>query len=161
MIIVIQRRICLDPVYLDQNCLEHLLEKIRDTTANECTKEYGYILSVERLVEIIDNRISAANSDIIFTVKIEVRTLKPDVGTELTGIVCMVVRHGVFLSVENDKLKVLIPFKSMAGYNYNSEETCYDKEEKRIKQGDTLSVIIVGSKYSKQNYSCYGTLVEE
>lgn len=157
MSIEITRRVCLDPMCLDQNILDHLLQKIRDSTENECTKEYGYILSVDRLVEIEDNYVSAANSDIVFIVRFKARTLKPDMGTELSGVVCMVVTHGVFLSVK-DKMKVLVP---MPGYTFDSENSCYTKDDVIIKNGDTLSVRIIGSKYSKQNFSCYGSLIEE
>lgn len=157
MSIEITRRICLDPVCLDQNILEHLFDKIRESTENECTKEYGYILSVDRLVEIKDNYVSAANSDIVFEVSFEAQTLKPDIGTKLTGVVCMVVKHGVFLSVR-DKMKVLVP---MTGYNFDSENNCYTKDDVIIQNGDILSVQIVGSKYSKQSFSCYGSLIEE
>ena len=44
-ILVVERRICLEPEKFDKNLKEHILNKIKENSVNECNKEYGYILN--------------------------------------------------------------------------------------------------------------------
>ena len=157
---IIERRVCLEPRFLDQNISIHLLNKIKETIEGECTKEYGHIIKINRLVEIYDNMISSANSDIVFTVLFEAETLKPEIGSNLTGDVCMILPSGIFINVQN-KLKVLVPRNELSNYKYNGSNMCYSKNESSIKKGDIISVCITGTRYTKQNFSCFGRLVEE
>ena len=83
MSIILERRICIDHKYLDSNIHSYLLEKIKEVTLNECTKENGYILSIIKIVKIKDSYISNANCDNIFTILFEVENLKPENGNNL------------------------------------------------------------------------------
>lgn len=160
MTIIIERRICLEPRFLDQNIMSHLLVKVKNSIEGECTKKYGHILKVIRLVELKDNMISSANSDIVFTVSFEAETLLPTVGGKLTGEVCMILPSGIFLSIQ-DKLKVLVPQNELNGYVLNQATMSYKKDGNIIKRGDTVSVCITGTRYTKQSFSCFGRLVDE
>ena len=76
--ITIQKRICLPSKYLDQNLMDHLLSKITELTYGNCTKEYGYILKIIKINDIISHEISRANTDNIFNVDFDVEILKPE-----------------------------------------------------------------------------------
>ena len=39
MYVTIQRRVYLEPKYLDKNIMDHLLTKLTQSTLGECTKE--------------------------------------------------------------------------------------------------------------------------
>lgn len=160
MIKIIERRICLEPRFLDQNIYSHLLKKIKDSIEGECTKEHGHILKINKLVKIYDNMISSANSDIVFTVLFEAETLKPEIGYNLSGNVCMILPSGIFVNIQ-DKLKVLIPRNELNDYIYNASNTCYNKNDISIKNGDIVTVCISGIRYTKQNFSCFGSLIHE
>jgi DNA-directed RNA polymerase subunit E'/Rpb7 len=54
-LITIQKRICLPSKYLDQNLMDHLLSKITELTYDNCTKEYGYILKIIKINDIISH----------------------------------------------------------------------------------------------------------
>ena len=158
--IVIQRKICLEPEYLDKNIKTHLLNKLISSFTNECNKEHGYILKVNRIVDIKDNYISS-NCEHIFILNVEIETLKPEIDKELVGTICMIFSGGIFLNVKN-KLKVLVPITTLSEYTFDQANNCFinkDDENKIIKQGDELKVLISGMKYSKQNFSCFGKLI--
>jgi DNA-directed RNA polymerase subunit E'/Rpb7 len=159
MPIQLERRICIEHQFLDSNIKVHLLEKIKKTILNECTKDYGYILDVKRIIKINDNYISNANCDIIFSVLFEVENLKPENGKQFKGEVCMIFGGGIFINIKN-KQKVLIPITNLKDYTYNQSEKTFKKGSKIIKENDVLELIITGTKYSKQKFSCFGNLVE-
>ena len=149
---IIQRRVYLEPKYLDENIMVHLLAKVSSITLGECTKEYGYIISVNKIVKILNNE------DTVFTLLFDADTLKPDAGTKLDGIVCMVYKDGIFINVVN-KLKVLIPSIILKGYLYDENLATYVSTNKKIKQGDNINVVVTASKFSKKGFICVGSLV--
>lgn len=151
MYVTIQRRVYLEPKYLDKNIMDHLLTQVTKSTLGECTKEYGHILSVERLVDIVDNE------DCIFTVLFEAKTLKPEAGKKLTGTVCMVYKDGIFINVE-EKQKMLIPVVTLDGYKFDQVSRTYTKDNKQIKEGIEVDAVVTAAKYSNKNFSCFGSL---
>ena len=149
---VITRRVYLDPKFLDENIMVHLLKRCSELSVGECTKEYGHILSVNRILEVLNNE------DTIFTVRFEAETLKPKSGDKLSGKVCMLYKDGIFVQV-SDKQKMLIPASSIKGYVYDDSSHIYSNGKKKIKDGDNIEAIVTASQYSKQNFSCIGCLV--
>lgn len=152
MTIVIERRIYLEPKHLDKNIMEHLMSKITEDTLGECSKEFGHIISVKRIVEILNNE------DTIFTVRFEAETLKPEVGTKLTGVVCMVYKDGIFVNIA-EKQKMLIPSIALKEYIFEENTGTYKKGNINIKEGDEIQVVVTAVKYNKQSFSCVGSLV--
>ena len=157
MLTVIERRICIGHDYLYRDIKDALLDKIKEVTLNECTKDHGYILSVKKIVTIKDNYISNANCDNIFTVLFEAETLKPENGSILQGEVCMIFNGGIFLNVKN-KQKILIPLTNLKAYVFDHTKKQFVKGYKIIKEGDIIDIVITGTKYSKQSFSCFGDL---
>lgn len=145
------RRIYLEPKYLDQNIMDHLLAKITEETFGECSKEFGHIISVKRIVEILNNE------DTIFTVRFEAETLKPEAGAKFNGVVCMVYKDGIFVNISK-KQKMLIPSITLKGYTFDDVLGAYVKGNTKIKEGDEIQVIVTASKYNKHSFSCVGTL---
>ena len=158
-VIIIHRNICIEPQFLNNNIMSNLLIKLREITLNECTKKYGYILEVIRIINVIDNQISSANSDIVFTVKFEAIILKPEVNSIFEGEVCMIIKDCVFLDVKK-RLKVLVQLGDL-GYKLDNNTNCIVKDNHKISQGDILKVKITGVKYCKQRFNCFGNLVNE
>ena len=151
MTVIISRRVYLEPEFLDENIMAHIFDKIVKITDKECTKDYGHILSVNRLVKVVNNE------DTIFTVEFEAETLKPTVGDKLSGIVCMLYKDGIFVQV-SEKQKMLIPALSIKGYIYDETTQTYSNGKNKIKDGDKIHAIVTASQYNKQNFSCIGCL---
>lgn len=155
MTTIIRRDITLEPQYFDTKIKDHLLDKIRKETLNECTQKYGYILSVSRLVKIVSNYISSAASEIVFTVEFEADTVKPEIGNEITACVCMVFSEGLLAEV-NGKLKILIPMHYIDGYTLVRNTLV--KGDICIEKGINISVIITSTKYNDNMFSCIAKL---
>ena len=152
----IVKTISVDPQCLDSNIKSHLLEKVKASLTNTCSKEYGYISNVIKIVGVVDNTISAS-SEIMFKLKILVEALKPEVGTTLTGTATMVLQHGVFIEVDK-KLKALIPSRNMEGFEFDKVKSVYKKGDVVYKAGDKITFKIASVRYEKNNFSCIGTL---
>lgn len=151
MTAIIERRIYLEPKHLDQNIMEHLMAKITEDTFGECSTKFGHIISVKRIVKILNNE------DTIFTVRFEAETLKPEVGTKFTGVVCMVYKDGIFVNIA-EKQKMLIPAITLKGYVFENITGTYVKGNTKIKNGDEIRVIVTAVKYNKQSFSCVGSI---
>ena len=149
---IITRRVYLDPKFLDLDIMEHLLKRCSELSVGECTKEHGHILSVSHILKVL------SNEDTIFTVQFQAETLKPNVGDKLSGKVCMLYKDGIFVQV-SDKQKMLIPAISIKGYTYDDSLHTYSNGKKKITEGDNIEAIVTASQYTKQNFSCIGSLV--
>lgn len=157
--IILNKKICLEPEYLDNNFESHLLEKLNKVNKNECTKEYGYILNINKIIKIQDNYIAPANSNIIFNLKVEASVLKPEKDVEVEGNVCMIFNNGIFIEVIKN-LKVLVLKSSLDGYKFDQQNLEYIKNKKVIRNGTKLKVKISGVKYEKKTFCCFGELIE-
>lgn len=160
-IIKLQKKITIESQYLDSNIKENILKKLKIITNNECSKEYGYYINIIKINNILDNYISS-NCENIFIVEFDAEILKPEIGKKYEGKVCMLFGGGIFLNVLN-RLKILIPLSTITDYEYNPLKNNFTnkKNGKVIILNDDLKVIISGTKYSKQNFSCFGKLLED
>ncbi len=157
--ICITRKICIDGNKLDKNIKAHLLQKIIELTSNECSKEYGHILKIENLEEIVTNTISNANSNIVFTVKFKAVVFKPVEGEKISGKVCMIFETGgIFIEIL-EKQQLLIPISYLSGYTYNKDTETFTCKKKSIKKGDILTCVIKGVQNNNNNFSCFGAVI--
>ena len=159
---VIEKRICLESKFLNSNYEQHILDKANQDTKNECSQNYGFIIRIIRILDILDHEIIRVNADNVFTVKFEAESLKPEPDKIFRGSVCMIYKDGIFINVL-DKQKILIPAYTLAdAYDFNLEKNSYvgkDDEDDVIKEGTVLSVKITASQYNNLNFSCFGTIV--
>jgi DNA-directed RNA polymerase subunit E'/Rpb7 len=157
--IIIEKKICLEPIHLYYNLNDNLLKKTREVCKDECSKETGYILNVNKIVKIKDNYISNVNSSTIFVIDIEIESLIPYLNNIYTDKVCMIFNGGLFMTI-NDKIKVLIPSNSLEDYIFDSTNKFFKGPKKQIiKENDIIKIKITGIKYSKKNFSCFGEFI--
>tara|TARA_Y100000389_G_scaffold199548_1_gene238153 strand:- start:1440 stop:1922 length:483 start_codon:yes stop_codon:yes gene_type:complete len=154
----IRRNICLDHKNMNKNYKDFLLSKIKKITKNECTKKYGHIIDVKEIKEILDNKISAAKSSLIFDLIFIADILKPEIGKEIMATVCMITENGIFLEV-HEKLNILIPLNELTEYKLQDDKYINKKNKKSIKYNDTIKVGIKAVKYYNQNFSCIGYII--
>ena len=162
MSIIMERRVCIGHGYLNKDIKDVILDKIRENTKDECSKEFGYILNINKIVKIVDNYISNVNCENVFIVLFEAEVLKPENGKTFSGVVCMIFNGGIFLNIKN-KQKILIPLMSLTKYTFDQTNKCFKsktEKDKIIKEGSILDVVITGTKYSKKTFSCFGNLIE-
>jgi DNA-directed RNA polymerase subunit E'/Rpb7 len=159
MLKTITQKISIQAMYLDSNIKSHLLNKIKKNIESKCTFNDGYIIDVKRIISIGDNTIGCANSLVIFNVTYEAEVLKPEEGSILSGKVCMVFQHGIFVDICS-KMKVLVPANYINGYKYQEDKNVFEKNGKIIENDREVSIEIVKTKYEKKQFSCIGKLVK-
>ena len=156
---ILEKKVCLDFKYLGKDLKRYLLDKVKTSFINECSKEHGYILNINKIIRIKDNYISNVNSDVIFIIDVDVDTLKPEISDILSDKVSMVFGGGLFINIK-DKIKVLIPINSLPGYVFDKNNKTFTKDKHIIQENDVVKVKISGVKYSNKNFSCFGELIE-
>lgn len=159
MIQTITQKVTIKAMYLDSNIKTHLLNKLKESMEGKCTFDEGYIIDVKRIISIGDNTIGCANSLVIFNVTYEAEVLKPEEGHILSGNVCMVFQHGIFVDICG-KMKVLVPSASMNDYKYQEDNNMFKKVGHIIQNDVEVSIEIVKTKYEKKQFSCIGKLVK-
>jgi DNA-directed RNA polymerase subunit E'/Rpb7 len=157
---ILKKSIVLDNAMLAPNIESSILEKLKQVVENDCSKDFGYILKVIKLVKILDNYISNVNSELIFIVQFEAETIKPEVGKVYTDTICMVLSGGIFLKIKG-KFMVLIPPSVLQDYEFQAEKKIYvSKVDSTVslKTGDVCNVKISGVRYLNKNYDCFGCI---
>lgn len=151
---LIEKKITLEPKYLDSNIMTHLLDAVRRATHTDCAKEYGYVMDITELVDII------SSEDNIFNLRVKARTLKVDVGDEVVGKVCMLYKDGIFAIVDG-KQRVLIPATSLCDFEYleTSNTFTHKSGDIVIHNGDIVHIRVVHTMYNRKNLSCVGSLI--
>ncbi len=156
MLINIDQKVSIHSKYLDKNIKSHLLNKLKSTMIGTCTLEHGYIIEINKIIKLGDNLITSANSLVIFDIIYEAEILKPEIGQDLSGKVCMIFQHGIFVEIKN-KMKVLIPATSIPLYTFKDTIFVNDNDEE-ISLGNELVITVVMIKYEKKEFSCIGKI---
>jgi DNA-directed RNA polymerase subunit E'/Rpb7 len=153
MLFNIKQKVSIEAKYLDSDVKSHILDKLKKNMEGKCTLDNGYIIDVKRVVDLGENTIGCANSFVVFNVTYEADILRPEKGQKLSGTVCMVFHHGIFVDVSG-KMKVLIPATSMS-HVYNQSANSFGP----ISKGVEVSIEIIMIKYEKKQFSCIGKLL--
>ena len=162
----IKRRMCLDPEFLDSNIKTHLLNEIKKNTENECNKEHGYILCVNRIVKIEKNNISSASSDIVFTVIFEALTLKPIPGDKFDSKIVVILpnNQGVLVNI-SDKFMAIIPSSNVGNHVFELSDGMKvlrnPDNNFSYMENDTLKIQIKDVKYEDKVFKCVGAMDED
>ena len=155
---MIEKRVVLESKFLDSNYKSHLLSKLKSNITLECTEEYGHIIDIIKIIDIISHKIDRTNSDNIFNVRFEAETIKPIPGKIMEGTVCMIYKDGIFISIM-DRQKMLIPSTLLKGYRFDDTIPSYSDGMNTIMMDNIVKAKVTAVKYNKQNFSCFGSLV--
>ena len=158
-IVKIKKRILLESKYLSSDINKYICQNLIKITENECSKDYGYIIEIIKIIDIQEHEIGRVNFDNIFTVLFEAKILNPVPDTEFDAIVCLIYKDGIFVNIHN-KQKMLIPRKNIEEYDFNEEKNRYETKTSQIKLDDKVRVKITASQYRKKSFSCFGTLIK-
>lgn len=159
---ILKQRLVIDNCYLEKNLQASIFNRLKEVAENECSKEYGYIIKVIRLIKIVDNYISNVNSELIFIVEFEAETIKPEINSLYEDEIFLVLRGGIFFHISN-KFKVLIPPNSLCDYTFNADNKSYvNKNDSSIflVKGIKCKIKITGIRYMNKKFDCFGELVE-
>ena len=148
----ITKRITLNPKYLTKKINKHIINQLKKDTKDDCSKQYGHILKIIEIQEILDSE----NTN--FVIKFLAETLKPEKDEILEGKVFKIYKDGIFIDVL-DKQKILIPSLNITNHTFNQENNIYESQDNTIQENDKVKVKIVAVKYNKGKFSCFGCLV--
>lgn len=120
---------------------EKLLEYLQKNFQYTCSKQYGFIIRVIRVVQIHSRRISIYNGNIILDCSMEVDYILPEVGQKMKGVVKQCFPQGV-IALACDCMKVFIP---------------------SVKNSPTqvISFEIVQTRFQKGKYDCIGKIIKD
>jgi DNA-directed RNA polymerase subunit E'/Rpb7 len=157
--IIIEKKICLNSKYLNSNIYKHLLDTLINITSETCTQDFGYILKINRIVDILNHTIGRTNNDNIFNIKFEADIFKPQKNMKVSGIVCMIYKDGIFINIIN-KQKILIPTSNLKEYDFIEKSNIYQHKNTKniITIGDNIECIINAVGYINKSYSCFGEI---
>ena len=153
---IIEKKVYLKYEYLDKNYKNNILTNLIEITKNLSNKEHGYILKINKIIKIKENNITS-NGELEFLLDFEADTLYPEKDKIFEGNVCMIFSAGIFVNIK-DIFKILIPLNELKNYVYDNTENKFVKDNKIIKVGDIIKVIIIDTKYSKKSFSCFGKI---
>ena len=152
----IEKKICIEPNFLNEKLLSNIYEKLLEKYINRCSKHNGYILKIYPGVQILNNVVSNVNSSVYFNVKFKARCLKPEIDSEHECKVCMVFVNGLFAEVKG-VLKIFIPNDRMKKYKFQG--TKYTYKDNTIEVDSIITARLNMIKYEKHNFNCIGTLI--
>jgi DNA-directed RNA polymerase subunit E'/Rpb7 len=154
----LRQRLVIDNCFLGKNLNASILSRLKEVAENDCTKEYGYIIKVIKLMKIVDNYISNVNSELVFIVEFQAETLKPEVNSIFEDEIFLVLRGGIFFDISN-KFKVLIPPNSLTSYTFDAESKSYENKTEKLVKGVKCKIKITGIRYINKKFDCFGELV--
>jgi DNA-directed RNA polymerase subunit E'/Rpb7 len=158
---ILNQRLVINNNCLDNYLNKHILARLHEVSENDCTKEHGYVLRVNKLLRFLDNYISNVNSELIFIVEYDADTIKPQINDIYTDEVFLVLRNGIFFNIKN-KFKVLIPPDALGDYVFDSDNKVYthkDDASKVLTKGSMCQIQITGVRYMNRKFDCFGKLV--
>ncbi|XP_044487236.1 DNA-directed RNA polymerase V subunit 7-like [Mangifera indica] len=127
----------------------YLLTKVLQFLFQEkASNEHGVFLAVNSLKNIDIGQVLDKSGYTSFTVTVQCRTFKPEVGDVLQGFVHYISQEGAFLQTGPVRYGFL-PFMNMPGYSYfpaAQEEPFFSNGEtnKKIKIGSVVQFVVVG-----------------
>lgn len=156
--VILEKRVLLESKHLTKSIKQNICNKLVEVTKEECSKDYGYIIEIIKILDIKGHEIGRVNFDNIFTVVFEAYILNPVAGAEFEGVVCLVYKDGIFVNILN-KQKMLIPRDNIKDYIFDEEQGVYKNGERIIQQDSKVKVKVTASQYRKKSFSCFGSLI--
>jgi DNA-directed RNA polymerase subunit E'/Rpb7 len=159
----ITKKIQTQPSILTSNLYTDIKKLIQESELGACSKQHGYILDVEN-TSVKSCSVSESNSYLNFEVEYSATTLKPKVGSQYTGRVCLIFAMGILVNVA-EIMKVFIPTTSHANFTFNPDlnQITYkkDKSEVTLNNGDLVRISVTGVQFNESSlsFNCYGAIV--
>lgn len=157
---IIREKVSILDSNLNSNYKEYILQKMKSTYEKTCTNANGFIISINKIITIHDNRISSGDSVTVFDVSFEAECIKPKEGDIVEGEVCLVEPYCILVNIHKN-LKVIISSKEMGDYEYDKSlagDEAFVYKKKRIGLDSLISLELITIKYEKKKYTCIGSL---
>lgn len=147
--------VSIPPYNLNINKIQ-LLQHLKDKYNFKHHKDYGYIINVKNINEIVDTYINDYDNHIIIMCECDLDSINIKKNIIIPQCkITMILLHGIFL--EFNTLNILIPATDLTSFTFKNN--IYTREDKTLSVGDKIDVKITDMKYSNQEYKCIGSYV--
>lgn len=159
-IINITKKVEIEPKFLDANIKQHIFSKLKENEIGKCTRENGYILTIESIIEYKNNIIPIVGKNILFDVTYKAKVLKPKINDIFDAEVIMIYPHCIYLKKEK-VLDILVPSTGMENFEYDTVSGNFkNKEGKLISQEEHISIILTAILYKEKKYRCIAKILQ-
>lgn len=132
----------LQPHQLTQNYSATLLLEARKKLEKTCTKDYGYILKVEKLNKVGPGFISKVNGSMKCDISVMVDVLKPEIGQTYIAVIEHIMPSGIICLIEGImRCCILTP------------------DAKKFSVNEEITVRIIEFRFENRQIRCVGELV--
>ena len=153
-------RFCLAPEYFDAKYKDHLLRAIREKYENKSFKEFGFILEIPRILQILNEEVMSMVPNVFFMVKVEALLYMPNVRDQLEVKIDKIFPHGVFIM--EDKVRILIPLALCPLYKVEKDFSSFyllnTETHKVYRRDDVIKVELVELRFEKDGFSCIASI---
>ncbi len=141
------------PSYALGSTFASTIFEILSRKKNTSCKRYGTVVDVIALDEIIDSRISAANSKNYVTVRYTFDAIKPKKDGILTAKVNSIFKEGMFLTC--DAIKIIVTDGTFIPHKSGNRYRCQDCFTEFTTTTD-VHLIIVDVEFKDERFYCVG-----
>jgi DNA-directed RNA polymerase subunit E'/Rpb7 len=154
----IKKNIILLPKHLNSKLRDTILTELKTTYENRCVDEYGFILSIEDILEI-DNIINKDSIHITFMITFNAFIFKPLKDMIISFIPNLIVEDkGVFGDIY-EHIHIFIPIEDLIENNYLFIQETFKNDENTIDMDTEIKVKISEIKYDLLKYNCVTKIV--
>ena len=137
--------------------VEKSITKKLEDMSKICTKEHGYVLTIDKIISYHNNIISRTSGNCIFNVSYQVTTIRPEVGHQYKAVVSLLYKEGIFANF-ND-IKILVPSIELQEWEYKNSYYQHNVSQDPISIGSWIQVELKIVRYENHTYQCIGTIV--
>lgn len=158
---VIKHSVFVDFNMLDNNLEETIKSRIISPEGRLCTKEYGYVMKINKIISYSDNMICRNMPKVCFNIIFEAQVYKPKKGKKISICIKCITSNGILCCAiqtldreEYDFIAIFIPKTVLENYTFDPSNKTFTNEESSLKEGDTRVVIITDVFYEKKGFVC-------
>ena len=159
---VMETQILLRPEQLGRHLSSMLMKSLETELQDHITDGHGYILSIHKILDIQEALVCNLVPNVIFSLRVSLFLLYPEVNKTLLTRVDLIFKHGIFTS--HQKIKCIIPIDVLKkqGYELETEFTTihYRNATRSIHKHDDLMVRLLDIRIENGIFSCISEVVE-
>lgn len=147
-----EKSIDIHPIFLNDKILDNVRNKLFAVYENSCDEEF-IIIKIKDIINI-SNIISNDCCSVIFKIKFNAISVKPEIGYKIMFKPTKIFNKGIFGKLYENVLNIFIP--SSTNWEFNEEDECFCiKNNKKIKLTKNTMIIasIVALKFDFNNFS--------
>lgn len=148
-----EKTIDIHPSFLDYKILDTVKTRIFSTYINSCSED-GVIINIKEILKI-SNIISKDCCSVLFNVKFDALTVKPETGYKITFNPTKIINKGLFGKLYGNSINIFIQAPHSWQFNEDEESFCIkiSKKSTKIVKSSNVVAKIIAIKFDFNNFS--------